>query len=79
LLEQMDEVWDTFQIEPEEFIDAGDNVFVASRMSGRGRGSGVEAEMRAFAIWTFREGKVSRFRGGYRDRAETLEAPGLSE
>jgi ketosteroid isomerase-like protein len=78
MIEQVDEMWDSFQIEPEEFIDAGDNVFVASRISGRGRG-GVEAEMRAFAIWTLREGKVSLFRGGYRDRAEALEAAGLRE
>jgi ketosteroid isomerase-like protein len=77
-IEQVDEMWDSFQIEPEEFIDAGDNVFVASRLSGRGRG-GVEAEMRAFSVWTLREGKVSRFRGGYRDRDEALEAAGLSE
>jgi ketosteroid isomerase-like protein len=79
MIEQVDEMWGSFQIEPEEFIDAGDNVFVASRISGRGRGGGVEAEMRAFAIWTLREGKVSRFRGGYRDRAEALEAAGLQE
>jgi ketosteroid isomerase-like protein len=61
-VEQVDEMWEDFQIEPVEFIDAGDNVFVASQMSGRGRGSGVEVEMRAFAVWTLREGKVSRFR-----------------
>jgi ketosteroid isomerase-like protein len=78
MVEQVDEMWDSFQIEPEEFIDAGDNVFVASRLSGRGR-DGVEAEMRAFAVWTLREGKVSRFRGGYRDRAEALAAAGLRE
>jgi ketosteroid isomerase-like protein len=78
-VEQVDEMWEDFQIEPEEFIDAGDNVFVASRMSGRGRGSGVEVEMRAFAVWTLREGKVSRWRAGYRDRAEALEAAGLRE
>jgi phage terminase small subunit len=78
-VEQVDEMWEDFQIEPEEFIDAGDNVFVASRMSGRGRGSGVEVEMRAFAIWTLREGKVSRIAAGYRDRAEALEAAGLRE
>ena len=47
-------------------------------MSGRGRGSGVEAEMRAFAVWTLREGKVSQVAAGYRDRAQALEAAGLS-
>jgi ketosteroid isomerase-like protein len=78
-VEQVDEMWEDFQIEPEEFIDAGDNVFVASRISGRGRGSGVEVDMQAFAVWTLWEGKVSRFRAGYRDRAQALEAAGLWE
>jgi hypothetical protein len=35
--------------------------------------------MRAFSIWTLRGGKVSRAAVGYRDRAEALEAAGLSE
>jgi ketosteroid isomerase-like protein len=78
-VEQVDEVWENFQFEPEEAIDAGDQVFTSVRISGRGRGSGVEAEMREFSIWTFREGKLSRLTGGYRDRAEALEAAGLRE
>jgi hypothetical protein len=48
-------------------------------MSARGRGSGVEVEMQLFAVWTLREGKVLRLTGGYRDRAEALEAAGLRE
>ncbi len=35
--------------------------------------------MQIFGIWEFREGKVLRFTGGYRDRADALEAAGLSE
>jgi ketosteroid isomerase-like protein len=78
-LEQVDEMWENFQIEPEEFIDGDDHVVAAVRMSGRGRGSGVEVEMQLFAAWTLREGKVLRLTGGYRDRAEALEAAGLPE
>jgi ketosteroid isomerase-like protein len=78
-LEQLDETWERFQIEPEEFIDAGDNVVVAVRMSQKGRGNGVEPEMRLFSVWTLREGKVVRVTGGYRDRTEALEAAGLRE
>jgi ketosteroid isomerase-like protein len=78
-LEQVDEVWENFQIQPEELIDGGDHVVAASRMSGRGRGSGVEVEMQLFAVWTLRDGKVLRLAGGYRDRVEALEAAGLSE
>jgi ketosteroid isomerase-like protein len=78
-IEQLDEVWERFQIEPEEFIGAGDNVVVAVRVSGKGRGKGVEPEVRLFSIWTLREGKVVRVTGGYRDRTEALEAAGLRE
>jgi ketosteroid isomerase-like protein len=78
-VEGVDEIWDDFQMEPEELIDAGDKVFAVVRLSGKGRGSGIEADMGVFGIWTLREGKVSRLTGGYRDRAEALEAAGLSE
>jgi ketosteroid isomerase-like protein len=76
-VEGVDEVWDDFEIKPEEFIDAGDNVVVTGRISGKGRDSGVPASMRHFAVWTLREGKVVRCVGGYNDRAEALEAAGL--
>jgi ketosteroid isomerase-like protein len=78
-VEQTDEMWDEFRVEPQEFIDLGDTVVVASRISGKGHGSGVEVEMPLFAVVEFREGKVSRFIGGLRDRAEALEAAGLQE
>jgi ketosteroid isomerase-like protein len=77
-VEQADEMSERFQIEPEEFIEAGANVVIAVRISGRGRGK-VEPEMRLFSIWTLREGKVMRVTGGYRDRGEALEAAGLRQ
>jgi ketosteroid isomerase-like protein len=49
------------------------------RISGRRRGSAAEVEMRVFHVWTFREGKVVRLTGGYRERTEALEAAGRSE
>jgi ketosteroid isomerase-like protein len=79
MVEQIDEMWEDFQIELEELVDCGDQVVAGVRISGRGRGSGVETEMQLFAIWTLRDGKVSRMTGGYRERAEALEAAGLSE
>jgi ketosteroid isomerase-like protein len=79
VVEQTDEMWDDFRIIPVEIIDAGDSVFVANRITGKGRGSGVEAEMLIFGVCEFREGKVIRFTGGLRDRSEALEVAGLSE
>ena len=78
-VDEVDEMWDDFKVEPEEVITAGDAVVTASRISGQGRGSGVKTEMTIFGVWTLREGKVSRFTGGFRDRSEALEAAGLEE
>jgi ketosteroid isomerase-like protein len=75
----VEEVWDQFTVVPDEFIDGGDHVFVAVRISGEGKGSGVEVDMRIFNVWTFRDGKVWRVAGGYRDRDQALEAAGLRE
>jgi ketosteroid isomerase-like protein len=79
VVEQATEMWEDFRLTPEELIDGGDHVFAAVRMSGRGRGSGAEAEMQLFAIWTLRERKMSRITGGYRDRGEALKVAGLRE
>jgi ketosteroid isomerase-like protein len=77
-VEQVDEMWEKFEAEPDELIDAGDRVVAGLRISGKGR-DGVNVEMLTFGIWTFRGGKIVRYAGGYRDRAEALEAAGLSE
>ena len=78
-VEQVDDMWDGFEAKPEAFIDKGDRVIAAVRISGKGRASGVRADMRIFAIWTLRDAKVLRVDSGYRSRAEALEAAGLSE
>jgi ketosteroid isomerase-like protein len=44
----------------------------------RGKGSGVEAEIRCAYVWRFRGGKVVYCKS-YVDPAEALEAAGLSE
>jgi uncharacterized protein len=76
---QVDEMWETFDLEVEELVDGGDRVVTGVRIAGRGRGSGIEVEMHVFNVWTLRGGKVLRYEGGYRDRKEALEAAGLSE
>jgi uncharacterized protein len=71
-------VWDTYRFEPEEMLDHGDHVVVGGMQIGRGRGSGVEVRLPTFSVFTLRDGKVTRHRS-FRDRAEALEAAGLSE
>lgn len=68
-----------YRVTGEEFRAVGtDHVFVGGRQAGTGRRSGVEVDSPAFALWTFRGGKVVRLLAHY-DRAATLEAAGLSE
>ena len=55
-----------------------DRVFVTVRFHGRGRASGVEVETRLYEVYMLRDGKVLRI-DEYDDRAEALEAAGLSE
>jgi uncharacterized protein len=76
-VEAVDEMWDGFEASIEEVIDAGDTVVTATRLSGVGRGSGVQVEMQMFQVVTLRDGRVLRVTGGYRDRGEALEAAGL--
>jgi uncharacterized protein len=73
----VEDVWEDFRFEVHDLVDGGDRVVAEITISGTGRGSGVEAEMRIFNVWTLRDGKVIRLVGGYRERAEALEAAGL--
>jgi ketosteroid isomerase-like protein len=70
------EMFDDIRTEPVEFIDAGDQVFVWVRITGKGHGSGARVEM--YQAWTYRlrEGRVVRSEA-YLDRAKALEAVGL--
>jgi ketosteroid isomerase-like protein len=70
--------WERIELTPEEYIDAGDQVVLAVRYSGRGRASGIEFEDRLFEVYALRDGKVARKRD-FKTRAEALEAAGLSE
>ena len=72
------EAWDERRLEAEEFMDAGDRVVVLVREFRRGRGSGVELRADTAVVFEVRDGRVVRIQG-YMDRAEALEAAGLSE
>lgn len=69
--------WDMPTHTPDEFVDAGDKVLVAVTFRGHGRGSGMDADLPEFHVWTLREGKPIRFEWFYK-RPEALEAAGLA-
>ena len=70
--------WLNFDFGPTEFLDAGDYVFVGVALNGRGRDSGVEVRMEGWQVWLIRGERAARCEE-YLDRAEALEAAGLSE
>jgi ketosteroid isomerase-like protein len=72
------DAYDDVRIEPEEFIDAGDDVVVIARITGTGRGSGVGVDWRQGYIWTIQSGKGVRFRW-FSKPEHALEAAGLRE
>jgi ketosteroid isomerase-like protein len=54
--------FDQFHFEPEEFIDAGDDVVVPNRQKGRRKGSGAAVEMTAAWVCTVRNARIARLR-----------------
>jgi ketosteroid isomerase-like protein len=79
-----DEVFDIFdnpRVEPEDIVDVrgdGTTVLTLLRATGAASHTGIKIDYEWAAIWTIRDGKVLRGQG-YLNRAEALEAAGLSE
>jgi ketosteroid isomerase-like protein len=70
--------WESYRVEVQDVLDAGDQAVVMIRDFGRQKGSQAEVSITAGAVWTVRDGRIARVEF-YSDRAEALEAAGLSE
>ena len=70
------EGWETWLIEPERFIPAGEQVAVVVRYRAHWRASGVDVEAHESALWTVRNGKVVRYEW-FHGPNDALEAAGL--
>jgi ketosteroid isomerase-like protein len=77
-LDALSDAWETARILPTEVRDLDDRVLVLARLTGRGRGSGVELDSPQGLVYYFRAGKIFRCRA-YLDHGEALRAAGLSE
>jgi ketosteroid isomerase-like protein len=76
---EVEEAWESIHVEVEEVTEAGDDrAFADLFLTGRGAGSGVETELRVWQVNWFVDGKTAR-RRVFLERAEALEAAGLSE
>jgi ketosteroid isomerase-like protein len=54
------EVFEFFRIEPQEFAEEGERLTAAVQIRARGRGSGVDVELRPTHVWTFRGTRLVR-------------------
>jgi ketosteroid isomerase-like protein len=78
LLETISEGAEKNQVEIEDVIDVGENkVLQVELWHAIGR-QGIETPAEIDTVYTFRDGLIIRV-DGFRDRAEALEAAGLSE
>ena len=74
-IEESQELFDDYGVEPEGFLDAGESVIVPVHISGRGKVSGAAIETRVVHLWLLRDRKVIR-NEIYRTVDEALQAAG---
>jgi ketosteroid isomerase-like protein len=70
--------WAEYRLDADEVIDAGSKVLVTVHERMRGKASGLPWDRRWAQVWTFDGGRVVRWEL-FQDKAEALEAAGLSE
>jgi ketosteroid isomerase-like protein len=72
-LSSLQEDWEVFRHEPEEFIDCGETVVAYLNTIAQGKWSGIDVEVPVGHVISFRNGKVLRY-VSYHERSEALEA-----
>ena len=72
------DAWDDWEVEAEDYIDAGERVVVILNQRGRSKATGIPVDMRFAQVWTLRDGQAIRMQM-YASLEEALEAVGLSE
>jgi ketosteroid isomerase-like protein len=79
VLEEWVDTWDEHQVELSELIDAGNETVVAVMQErGKLKGSDTWVDHARSVVYTVRDQRVVRYEE-HEDRAEALEAAGLSE
>ena len=68
-----DEWWDEFEATPSDVLDAGSEVVVIGRYTGRSKATGRPLDVPFVHVWSLREGKAVRFRQ-FLDTAGWIEA-----
>ena len=68
--------WDSWEMEPAEYIEAGEKVVMLFTMGVRGKGSGLELKRQDAIIFSLANRSITRI-DYYNDREQALEAVGL--
>jgi ketosteroid isomerase-like protein len=76
--EEWSKAWESLDVELTEIVEADDRVFVAMSNTGKGRGSSIEIEMRTFAVFTIRDGKITKLQY-FANREGAVAAAGLGD
>jgi ketosteroid isomerase-like protein len=71
------ETWEWMHVEIEELREVGDCVFFTLHQRAKGKGSGVEVEIKSWNVYSFGDGKLTRIQL-FLDRDQALEAAGLT-
>jgi ketosteroid isomerase-like protein len=72
-LEEVDELWESFRIEPGELEVIGETVLSRGRVIAKGRGSGLELDQPIGSLTSFEGEKISRLQS-FLDLAEAVAA-----
>ena len=72
------DAWEDWELEVEDYLDAGERVVVILRQRGSSKATGIPVDMRFAQVWSFRDGQAIRMQM-YASVDEALEAAGLSE
>ena len=71
----LNETWETFRIDVDEFRDLGDRVMSSGRLIAKGRGSEVELDHPFYSVVWIRDGRFARMQSFLeRDAAEAAAA-----
>jgi ketosteroid isomerase-like protein len=76
--QQVQDAWEMFEVESVDLFSAEDRFLSLDHLVGRGRGSGVEVDMRIWDVLDVRDDRVVR-RRLFRERSEAFEAAGIED
>ena len=72
------DAWDDWELEVEDYLDAGERVVVILNQRGRSKATGIPVDMRFAQVWTLEDGQGIRMQM-YASVDEALEAVGLAD